>query len=280
MTNNSSPTSKDNRLRLKQSAGWFPADDSFVKALTVLSDGAFKFFTFLCLKSNRRTGQHQATQMELAVGLGKSRRIIGSYIAELQDRGICKVQLARNQYERTIFKICDDYWPYERNAASSTTLSDPSGPTKPPRQECHSQDSTAAHPEDNSKHAEMYYVEAIRQDFVSVGCTRGIFRSSDESIARTFYKRGVPLSVVQDALVLGACRKYISWLNNGASEPIGSLQYFEPLVKEIQQRPFPPGYREHMRYELQKLSGLWNQAASKSRPNRGYRDMASSEIAP
>jgi hypothetical protein len=114
----------------------------------------------------------------------------------------------------------------------------------------------------------MYYVEAIRQDFVSVGCTRGIFRSSDESIARTFYKRGVSLSVVQDALVLGACRKYISWLNTGASEPIGSLAYFAPLVNEVQQRPFPPGYREHMRYELQKLSGLWNQSVGESRPKR------------
>src|SRR4029434_9449392 len=135
------------------------------------------------------TGQHQATQMELAVGLGKSRRIIGSYIAELQERGICKVQLARNQYERIILKICDDYCPYERNersAGSWPTLSDSSGPSKPSRQECHSLDSTAAHPEENRKHAEMYYVEAIRQAFVSVGCTRGIFRSSDESIARTF----------------------------------------------------------------------------------------------
>jgi hypothetical protein len=280
MTNNSSPTPKDNRLRLKQSAGWFPADDSFVKALTVLSDGAFKFFTFLCLKANRRTGQHQATQRELAVRLGKSRRIIGSYIAELQERGICKVQLARNQYGRTIFKICDDYWPHERNPGSGPTLSDSSGATKPSRQECHSLDSTAAHSEENSKHAEMYYVEAIRQDFVSVGCTRGIFRSSDESIARTFYKRGVSLSVVQDALVLGACRKYISWLNTGASEPIGSLAYFAPLVNEVQQRPFPPGYREHMRYELQKLSGLWNQSVGKSRPKRGYHVMASSEIGP
>jgi hypothetical protein len=280
MTNNSSPTPKDNRLRLKQSAGWFPADDSFVKALTVLSDGAFKFFTFLCLKANRRTGQHQATQRELAVRLGKSRRIIGSYIAELQERGICKVQLARNQYARTIFEICDDYWPYERKASSWPTLSDSSGPTKPSRQECPSLDSTATHPEENSKQAEMHYVEAIRQAFVSIGCTRGIFRSSDESIARTFYDRGVSLSVVQDALVLAACRKYISWLNNGASEPIGSLHYLEPLVKEVQQRPFPPGYQEHMRYELQKLSRLWNESAGKRRPNRGYRDMASSEIAP
>jgi hypothetical protein len=269
MTNNSSPAPKDNRLRLKQSAGWFPADDSFVKALTVLSDGAFKFFTFLCLKANRRTGQYQASQMELAVGLGKSRRIIGSYIAELQERGICKVRLAHNQYERTVFKICDDYWPYERSEGSWSPLSDCSGPTKPSPQECHSLDSTADHPEGNNKQAEMDYVDTIRQAFVSVGCTRGIFRSGDESIARTFYSRGVSLSVVQDALVLGACRKYISWLNNGASEPIGSLHYFEPLVKEVQQRPFPPGYREHMRYELQKLSGLWNESAGKSRPKQG-----------
>jgi hypothetical protein len=44
---------------------------------------------------------------------------------------------------------------------------------------------------------------------------------------------------VQDALFMGAVRKYISWLNGGSPEPIASLAYFSAVVSEIQERPFP-----------------------------------------
>src|SRR6266487_4682459 len=74
-----------------QPAGWFAAGDGFRKALMLLSDGAFRLFSFLCLEADRHTGQHQATQKELAGALGKSKRIIGNYVAELQAKGICDV---------------------------------------------------------------------------------------------------------------------------------------------------------------------------------------------
>jgi len=43
------------RLNLKQKRGWFPAGDTFRKALAILSDGAFRLFTYLCLEADRRT---------------------------------------------------------------------------------------------------------------------------------------------------------------------------------------------------------------------------------
>ena len=80
------------RLSLKQTTGWFPAGDAFRKALAILSDGAFRLFAYLCLEADRRTGRFQATHKELALAMGKSKRAIGSYIAELEARGICHVQ--------------------------------------------------------------------------------------------------------------------------------------------------------------------------------------------
>ena len=77
------------RLRLKQSSGWFVADDSFRQALDRLSDGAFKLFALLCLEAERPSGRVTFRQTELARKLGKSRRSVGTYLKDLQEKGIC-----------------------------------------------------------------------------------------------------------------------------------------------------------------------------------------------
>jgi hypothetical protein len=41
---------------LKQPSGWFAAGAAFRQALTLLSDGAFKLFAYLCLQAKRQTG--------------------------------------------------------------------------------------------------------------------------------------------------------------------------------------------------------------------------------
>jgi hypothetical protein len=74
------------------------------------------------------------------------------------------------------------------------------------------------------------------------------------------------LEVLTDAMLLRACRKYAAWLNNGASEPIASIRYFDTLLEEIQERPFPPGYRDHMRLEVEELTGPWAESKRGQRP--------------
>ena len=113
MTDPSLTPTKD-RLVLKIAAGWFPAGDSFRKALDVLSDGAFKLFAFLCLEADRRSGRYKATQKELAAALGKSKRVGGAYVNELQEKRICSVEPGKNQFAPTVFKISGSYWPHER----------------------------------------------------------------------------------------------------------------------------------------------------------------------
>ena len=109
-------TNNDNRarLRLKQSSGWFVAGESFETAVLVLSDGAFRLFAWISLRADRHTGRFQSTHKELSMALSRSRRAIGNYISELEEKGICRVQSASNQHGRTSFEISDSYWPYER----------------------------------------------------------------------------------------------------------------------------------------------------------------------
>lgn len=235
MTNNS-PRPKEKRLCLKETSGWFPAGQAFQQALILLSDGAFKMFVYLCLNADRQTASYTATHHRLAAVLKKSRRAIGTYVVELQEKGICSVQAGKNNYVCTVFQVREAYWPYRISEASQCN-----NPAQDPNR----------------------YVDSIRDSFLKLGCTVGRFSPADERGARELEKRGVALTVVHDAILLGACRKYISWLNNGPSDPIATLRYFEPLIEEVQERPFPDGYRDHLRFEVKKLADLWTQQQTK-----------------
>jgi hypothetical protein len=229
---------KKNGAKLKASSGWFAAGVSFQRALHLLSDGAFKLFVYLSLQADRGTGRHQATQTELARVLGKSRRIIGKYIAELEAKGICSMNPAKNQYAPNTFEILDDYWPYDRSPLGEV----------------------------NSKEEDAY-VASIRNSFLATGCTHGAFSTGDVRMARALRKSGVPLELVQQALLLGACRKYSSWLNGRCSEPIASLDYFKSLIAEIRGQPLAPRFGEYLQSRVGQLARRWQEAKAKGRLN-------------
>jgi len=228
------PPSGEGKLRLKEPVGWFAAGEGFRRALGLLSDGAFRLFAYLSLHADRRTGCLAATQKELAVTLVKSKRIIGTYVAELEAKEVCKVRPGKNQFSATIYEISDSYWPYHRT---------PSCPESPEIKA---------------------YVESVRECFEGLGCVTAKFGASAAQSARRLQQRAVPLAVIQDALLLGASRKYIAWLNGAPPEPIRSLAYFEPVIAEIQEKPLPPGYSAYLRREIQQLAKKW-QESTKSR---------------
>lgn len=174
--------------KIKEPMGWIAAGDGFRRASRLLSDGAFKLFAHLVLEADCRTGCVQATYKTPAAGLKKSKRAIGTHSAELNDKGVCNVRPGENQYCKTTFEICDSYWPYERER----------------------------HPEACELES---YVTASQETFLALGCTTREFGAGDMRTAKDFEKRGVPLEVVEDAMLLGSCRKYSSWLEGRKSEP-------------------------------------------------------------
>jgi hypothetical protein len=230
------------RLSMKQKTGWFPVGDSFRKALAILSDGAFRLFVYLCLEADRRTGCFQATHKELALAMGKSKRAIGAYIAELEAREICSLNSGKNQFAHTIFQIADSYWPYHRS------------------------DDCPESPEQKA------YVASVRACFLSLGCASGKFGAADAVDAKDLQKRGIPLALVEDAMLMGACRKYSSWFEGNALEPIRNLHYFDQLIVEIQQEPLPPGYPAYLREKVRQLSALWDQSVKSGSQVRKEQD--------
>ena len=224
------PPSKSERLSLKETTGWFAAGNAFRKALGLLSDGAFRLFAHICLEADRRTGRFKTTHKELATALGKSKRAIGTYVAELESKGVCLLKPGKNQFATTVFEITDTYWPYRR-ANNGPELAE-----------------------------QQVYVNSVRENFLRIGCTSGHFGASDQVSALKMYQRGIPLTVIEDAILMGACRKYSSWLEGQALEPIQSFSYFLSLIDEIQEKPLPPGYSEHLRRKVKQLIRAWTES--------------------
>ena len=249
MTDETFPATNQ-RLSLKEATGWFAAGDAFRKALVLLSDGAFRLFAYLCLEADRPTGRLRATHKELATALKKSKRIIGTYVAELEAGGVCHVKPGKNQFAGTIFEISDRYWPYHR--AVSTIES--------PEQEA--------------------YVESVRECFLALGCGIRRFGAAEAETARGLQRRGIPLAVIEEAMLMGACRKYMSWFEGRALEPIQTLAYFEQLIAEVQEHPLPPGYSAYLRKKVKQFAESWNESvkSGKSANEGGYPDMPSQEI--
>ena len=95
-------TTANQKLRLKKPNGWFPSGDGFLEAITVLSDGAFKLFVFVCLHADRRTATYSASTRELGRVVGKSHRWVQTYITELQVKGLCSSLPTRVPYREHV----------------------------------------------------------------------------------------------------------------------------------------------------------------------------------
>ena len=122
------------------------------------------------------------------------------------------------------------------------------------------------------------YIDTIKSSFVAIGCTSKKFSDRDMQYAEDLQRRGIPLEAVQGAMLMGAVRKYISWLNGSSLQPIASLAYFGALISEINERPIPADYRKYLQRKVVELEGSWKKKSTQMPENRGYLDMPSPGI--
>ena len=218
-------------LRLKKTTNWFAAGEEFLKALEILTDAAFKLFVFVSLKADRHTATYRTTVAQLAHALHKPVGAIESCLAEIQAKRVCSIVChTHHTSQEYLFRMEDEFWPYYTPGCPS------GGP-------CSTE-----------------YVAAIRQIFLGLGCTSKRFGAAEEAQVKSLEQQGVPLDIVRDAMIMGACRKYVSWLNNGYSEPISSIAYFEAVIGEFLRCPPPADYREHLPMKLKRLTKQWSRS--------------------
>lgn len=223
----------DSRLTLKHPSGFFAAGCEMTDALTLLSDGAFKIYVYVCLRADRHTAQLRFRMAELARATGHSTRSLTTYLEELRRSEVAVVYRAANQHELGRVEISDRFWPYVKAAATSHL--DPE---------------------------QALYVARVRGFFLKPACVRSVFSAADENLAVEWYRTGVPLDQVRHAILMGCTRKYVALFNHPGGSPITCLQYFAGIVQEVAKLEISPDYWRHLTARIRKLESQWRAPAN------------------
>jgi hypothetical protein len=219
-------------LVLKSPKGWFAAGAEVQKAMAVLSDGAFKLFVYLCLNAQRAAGVLETTQTELAHSLKKGHATIRAYLREMEAAGVCRCRFSHSG--RGMVEMAEAYWPYQK--AEQEML-------------------------DNGADA---FASAIKKLLQARACVQTSFSAADEILARSWFKRQIPLERIEQAILLGCARKYSSWRNNPRHGSIRSLRYFESVLDELKQQDFASDYWDYLRSRLERIEKLWIEGHTKT----------------
>jgi len=102
--------------------------------------------------------------------------------------------------------------------------------------------------------SDVAYVAAVLVLYADLPDTPLRPSPQDQALARRLYVQGVPLSLVESALLLGSLRRLIRPADAVPLPPIRSLAYFQPVIAELQQQPLPNGYLDYLRFKFRKLA--------------------------
>jgi len=94
--------------------------------------------------------------------------------------------------------------------------------------------------------AERLYLQAVLERYLWLPVTPARLSRQDRRCARALYARGIPLEVVEGALLLAAARRAFRPKHADPLSPIGALHYFLPVINEVLAEPLADGYREYL----------------------------------
>jgi hypothetical protein len=237
-------------LILKNPRGWFAAGAEVQKAMTLLSDGAFRLFVYLCLNARRDSGVLDGSLTQLAKNVERSPHTVRLYLREMETAGICQCRFSHNPLGRGMVEIAEPFWPYLKN------------------------------PDEVAADESAAFVAEIRKLLQARACVRTLLSAADEILAREWFERGVSLEHIEQAILMGCVRKYVSWRNNQTRTPIGSLRYFEPILQELKNMKMDPEYWGYLRYRLGRMENQWKESYGKSPAKPGQVDAAVTDGSP
>jgi hypothetical protein len=104
---------------------------------------------------------------------------------------------------------------------------------------------------------ESEYVRRVLAAYCHTRTTTGRANRQDHLTAVGFYRRGIPLDVVENAFILGAIRRLQRDPNAPPLSPVRSLRYFDGLIDEVSQiksdpqtKSAYPRYFQYLRFTL------------------------------
>jgi hypothetical protein len=96
------------------------------------------------------------------------------------------------------------------------------------------------------------YVRQVLEAYCATPGTAGVVRRADRSFATQLHDRGVPLTAVENAMILAAARRSVRPADAAPLGTIRSLAYFAPVIDEVLQLKVGPEYFRHLRLKLQR----------------------------
>jgi len=98
------------------------------------------------------------------------------------------------------------------------------------------------------------YLTAVVMAYVELPETPLSATLQDHRQARRLYDRGIPLRIVESAMLLGSLRRLIRPADLPPLPPIRSLAYFQPVIDELLAHPMPENYLEYLRLKLNRFA--------------------------
>lgn len=97
------------------------------------------------------------------------------------------------------------------------------------------------------------YVAAVLALYTALPDTPSRASAYDKTVAAALFQRGVPIQLVESALLLASLRRRN---RPGGQLPlplVRSLAYFSPVIEEILRQPPPPTYLDYLRSKANQL---------------------------
>jgi len=97
------------------------------------------------------------------------------------------------------------------------------------------------------------YVADVLKLYLQLPETPSRTNPNDRKNATEWHKRGIKLSTVESALLLGSVRRLTRVPDMPPLSPIRSLAYFLPVIQELLDNPLPDDYMAYLRLKLRSL---------------------------
>lgn len=98
------------------------------------------------------------------------------------------------------------------------------------------------------------YVRRLLEAYRRTPGTCGVVRRPDRLLAAELHQRGVPIEVVENALILAASRRLVRPADAPPLGIIRSLAYFLPVIDEVTNLQASPEYFRYLRSRIAQLT--------------------------
>lgn len=96
------------------------------------------------------------------------------------------------------------------------------------------------------------YIRQVLDAYRKTPGTTGTVRRPDRLLAAQLHQRGVPVGVIENALVLATARRLIRPAGSPALGTIRSLAYFLPVIEEVLSLRVDPDYFRYLRHKIER----------------------------